>query len=74
MALFEQQWIKVQEKTFTKWFVTIKAVERRFLTYRRLNSKLKTRDIEIQDLVKDLSDGVSAREKSSIATSSQHSI
>jgi hypothetical protein len=74
MALFEQQWIKVQEKTFTKWSVTFKAVEQRFLTYRRLNSKLKTRDIEIQDLVKDLSDGVSAREKSSIATSSQHSI
>jgi hypothetical protein len=21
MALFEQQWIKVQEKTFTKWLV-----------------------------------------------------
>lgn len=40
--LFEQQWVKVQEKTFTKW----------------LNSKLKTRDLGITDLVKDLSDGV----------------
>ncbi|KAF2093921.1 alpha-actin-like proteinin [Rhizodiscina lignyota] len=42
MALLEQQWITVQQKTFTKW----------------LNNKIKARNIEIQDLVKDLSDGV----------------
>ncbi|KAJ9628572.1 alpha-actinin [Taxawa tesnikishii (nom. ined.)] len=40
-VLLEQSWIKVQEKTFGKW----------------LNNKLKVRDVEIQDLVKDLSDG-----------------
>ncbi|KAI9882110.1 MAG: Mitochondrial translocator assembly and maintenance protein 41 [Watsoniomyces obsoletus] len=38
----EPSWISVQQKTFTKW----------------LNSKLKTRDVSISDLVKDLSDGV----------------
>ncbi|KAI5300721.1 hypothetical protein KEM55_005569 [Ascosphaera atra] len=38
----EKQWITVQEKTFKKW----------------LNSKLEARDLEIEDLVKDLSDGV----------------
>ncbi|KAG8628392.1 hypothetical protein KVT40_004265 [Elsinoe batatas] len=42
MAVLEQSWVKVQEKTFGKW----------------LNSKLKVRDVEIKDLVKDLSDGV----------------
>ncbi|KAI9661897.1 MAG: hypothetical protein M1821_009137 [Bathelium mastoideum] len=42
MALFEQKWIHVQEKTFTKW----------------LNNKIKVRDLEIKDLTKDLSDGV----------------
>ncbi|KAF1983397.1 alpha-actinin-2 [Aulographum hederae CBS 113979] len=42
MALFEQQWVTVQQKTFTKW----------------LNNKISARDIKIQDLVKDLSDGV----------------
>ncbi|KAF2841445.1 alpha-actinin-2 [Patellaria atrata CBS 101060] len=42
MALLEGQWVTVQQKTFTKW----------------LNSKLKIRDVEIADLVKDLSDGV----------------
>jgi len=36
-------WVNVQEKTFSKW----------------LNSKLKARDLVINDLVKDLSDGVS---------------
>ncbi|RDI79825.1 hypothetical protein Vi05172_g10163 [Venturia inaequalis] len=40
--LFEQQWITVQQKTFTKW----------------LNSKIKVREVQIQDLVQDLSDGV----------------
>lgn len=42
MAVLEQSWVKVQEKTFGKW----------------LNSKLKTRDVEVKDLVADLSDGV----------------
>ncbi|KAF2240310.1 alpha-actinin-2 [Trematosphaeria pertusa] len=42
MAPLEQQWVKVQQKTFTKW----------------LNSKLKTREVEIDDLIKDLSDGI----------------
>ncbi|KAK3069594.1 alpha-actinin, partial [Coniosporium uncinatum] len=42
MALHETQWITVQQKTFTKW----------------LNNKLKARQIAIEDLVKDLSDGV----------------
>ncbi|KAI9824751.1 MAG: hypothetical protein M1832_001578 [Thelocarpon impressellum] len=38
----EQQWVNVQQKTFTKW----------------LNTKIKARDLAITDLVKDLSDGV----------------
>lgn len=43
MAYAEQQrWIKVQEKTFTKW----------------LNAKLSERSLEVKDLVADLSDGV----------------
>ncbi|KAI9712880.1 MAG: hypothetical protein M1812_006749 [Candelaria pacifica] len=42
MNLSEQQWVTVQQKTFTKW----------------LNTKIKARDIAVNDLVKDLSDGV----------------
>ncbi|KAF2446404.1 alpha-actin-like proteinin [Karstenula rhodostoma CBS 690.94] len=42
MAPLEQQWVKVQQKTFTKW----------------LNSKLKVRQLEINDLITDLSDGI----------------
>ncbi|KAF2736899.1 alpha-actin-like proteinin [Polyplosphaeria fusca] len=42
MAPLEQQWVKVQQKTFTKW----------------LNSKLKAREVEISDLITDLSDGI----------------
>ncbi|KAL8939304.1 MAG: hypothetical protein Q9211_002800 [Gyalolechia sp. 1 TL-2023] len=38
----EQQWIAVQEKTFTKW----------------LNSKINVRQVSINNLVTDLSDGV----------------
>ncbi|EEH21626.1 hypothetical protein PABG_03842 [Paracoccidioides brasiliensis Pb03] len=38
----EKQWITVQQKTFTKW----------------LNNKLQVRNLAIDDLVKDLSDGV----------------
>lgn len=44
MAFAEQQrWITVQQKTFTKW----------------LNTKIEARGLAIEDLVKDLSDGVS---------------
>jgi hypothetical protein len=44
MAFAEQQrWITVQQKTFTKW----------------LNTKLEARNLEVKDVVKDLSDGVS---------------
>ncbi|KAK4169310.1 hypothetical protein QBC43DRAFT_329752 [Cladorrhinum sp. PSN259] len=43
MAYAEQQrWITVQQKTFTKW----------------LNTKLEARNLEVKDLVQDLSDGV----------------
>lgn len=43
MAFAEQQhWITVQQKTFTKW----------------LNTKIDVRNLEVKDLVKDLSDGV----------------
>lgn len=42
MALLEQSWVRVQEKTFGKWF----------------NSKIADRNVEIKDLVGDLSDGV----------------
>ncbi|KAL8926689.1 MAG: hypothetical protein Q9208_002763, partial [Pyrenodesmia sp. 3 TL-2023] len=38
----EQQWVAVQEKTFTKW----------------LNSKIIVREVSCQNLVTDLSDGV----------------
>ncbi|KAL8751243.1 MAG: hypothetical protein Q9199_006551 [Rusavskia elegans] len=38
----EQQWITVQEKTFTKW----------------LNSKINVREVHVNDLTIDLSDGV----------------
>ncbi|EKD13561.1 uncharacterized protein L3040_008574 [Drepanopeziza brunnea f. sp. 'multigermtubi'] len=38
----QQQWITVQQKTFTKW----------------LNTKIEPRDLAVVDLVKDLSDGV----------------
>ncbi|KAL0473849.1 alpha-actinin [Neurospora intermedia] len=38
----QQQWITVQQKTFTKW----------------LNTKIEVRGLEVKDLVKDLSDAV----------------
>lgn len=38
----QQQWITVQQKTFTKW----------------LNTKIESREVAVVDLVKDLSDGV----------------
>ncbi len=50
MAYAEQQkWITVQQKTFTKW----------------LNTKIESRDLEVKDLVKDLSDGVRVHDRSS---------
>ena len=42
MALLESRWIAVQEKTFAKW----------------LNTKIASRDVQITDIVKDLSDGI----------------
>ncbi|KAF5010547.1 hypothetical protein FDECE_3289 [Fusarium decemcellulare] len=43
MAFAEQQrWVTVQQKTFTKW----------------LNTKIEARNLEVKDLVRDLSDGV----------------
>lgn len=48
MAFADQQrWITVQQKTFTKW----------------LNTKLEARNLEVKDLVEDLSDGVSQAAK-----------
>jgi len=41
MAVLEQSWVKVQEKTFGKW----------------LNSKLAVRGVHVDDLVRDVSDG-----------------
>ncbi|KXL46203.1 hypothetical protein M433DRAFT_139599 [Acidomyces richmondensis BFW] len=41
-VLLDQAWVKVQAKTFTKW----------------LNNKLNTRQVHINDIVNDLSDGV----------------
>ena len=62
MAVLEQSWVKVQEKTFGKWCASLPwTTDEQVLRHgRRLNSKLKTRDLEIRDLVLDLSDGVSA--------------
>ncbi|CAI6333938.1 unnamed protein product [Periconia digitata] len=42
MAPLDEQWVKVQQKTFTKW----------------LNSKLKAVNVEVKDLITDLSDGI----------------
>ncbi|KAF2208620.1 hypothetical protein CERZMDRAFT_70843 [Cercospora zeae-maydis SCOH1-5] len=42
MAVLEQSWVKVQEKTFGKW----------------LNNKLQVRNLHLDNLVTDLSDGV----------------
>ncbi|KAL8827636.1 MAG: hypothetical protein Q9191_003063 [Dirinaria sp. TL-2023a] len=42
MGIIEQQWVTVQQKTFTKW----------------LNSKVNDRDVHVNDLATDLSDGV----------------
>ncbi|KAK4569839.1 alpha-actinin [Recurvomyces mirabilis] len=41
-VLLDQAWVKVQAKTFTKW----------------LNNKISVRNVQVNDLVKDLSDGI----------------
>lgn len=69
MYMVEKSWINVQQKTFTKWSVHLPepACPRISVDIRanhphvpnRLNDKLKIRNITIEDLVKDLCDGVS---------------
>ena len=58
-----QQWVTVQQKTFTKWSVLLVDKHGKENTdtviLHRLNTKIKSRDIVVNDLVKDLSDGVS---------------
>ncbi len=62
MIISEQGWIKVQEKTFAKWYAIPERRERsQALTNAisiRLNAKVKPRNVAVQDLVTDLSDGV----------------
>ena len=61
MLTVEKQWINVQQKTFTKWFaLPAPPSPRHQLIEARLNDKLKARTLSIEDLVTDLSDGVSA--------------
>jgi hypothetical protein len=64
MAPLEQQWVKVQQKTFTKWCASpaCNKAETQLTIWCRLNSKLKTREVQIDDLITDLSDGVSSPE------------
>jgi hypothetical protein len=63
----EQQWITVQQKTFTKWLVPRWSLRRYAGVVAdeafaddncRLNTKIKARDVAVADLVTDLSDGV----------------
>ena len=57
----EQQWVAVQQKTFTKWYdVTCELPESCSDRAHRLNSKVNPRDVHVNDLVTDLSDGVSS--------------
>lgn len=59
MALKEPQWINVQQKTFTKWYSPRTCTCQLLLTVLyRLNSKVASRQVAVNDLVKDLSDGV----------------
>jgi hypothetical protein len=62
MAPLEQQWVKVQQKTFTKWCASprMHRAGTQLTAGCRLNSKLKTREVQIDDLITDLSDGVSS--------------
>jgi hypothetical protein len=62
MAFAEQQrWVTVQQKTFTKWYLCLEFLACSMLTFffPRLNTKIEARNLEVKDLVKDLSDGVS---------------
>lgn len=66
MAFADQQrWVTVQQKTFTKWYAvgrtTHWAGSRADVEFLRLNTKIEERNLEITDLVADLSDGVSDR-------------
>lgn len=61
MGLLEQQWVTVQQKTFTKWYdlaVGAKRIMDGLTRAVRLNSKVASRDVAVNDLVTDLSDGV----------------
>lgn len=64
MLMVEKQWINTQQKTFTKWYDSAQLAgflclhELTFCFLSRLNNKIKARDLNIEDLVKDLSDGV----------------
>ncbi len=62
MGLLEQQWVTVQQKTFTKWFdPSLHGEWMRDWTDplpTRLNSKVASRNVAVNDLVTDLSDGV----------------
>jgi len=70
MAVLEQSWVKVQEKTFGKWYAAWDEAlgnmkEDILMACLRLNSKLQVRNISIKNLVTDLSDGVSTRKPTS---------
>ena len=59
----EKEWVIVQVKTFTKWYVTTYYSSNRLIVLtqgssRRLNSKLQYRKIVVTNLLQDLSDGV----------------
>ena len=58
----EQQWVAVQEKTFTKWSVETYPSRKTVMTNdcraSRLNAKVSDRDVAVKNLVTDLSDGV----------------
>lgn len=66
MLTVEKSWVNVQEKTFTKWSVTsppppfpLSLPLHGLTNPARLNNKVKARDIAIENLITDLSDGVS---------------
>ena len=59
MALLERQWINVQEKTFSKWYVLgPHACLQKTDCMRRLNSKIAPRNVAVKSLTSDLSDGI----------------
>ena len=59
MSLKEPQWIDVQEKTFTKWCVYLLDSSIIVLTkVHRLNTKVAARNLAVNSIVRDLSDGV----------------